>query len=278
MNTTGRLRVALALTAGFMVVEAVTGWWTGSLALLSDAAHMSTDAASLAVALFAGRIAALPADADHPQGHGRAEVLAAGVTAGALVVVAAWIAVEAVDRLLAPSAVSAGPVAVVAALGLVLNVVMALLLRDAGGLHARAALANVVGDALGSVGALVSGAVVLWTGWTPADSLASLCIAALVAVGAVRVLGEVGRVLMQGVPTGVDLDALRACVGAVPGVAASHDLFVWELRPGEAFVSVHVELRQGSDAVDVCERVHDALAAALPQAHVTVQPERSPTA
>lgn len=268
-----RLRIAFVLTAGFMVVEAVTGWWTGSLALLSDAGHMLSDTAALGVALWTGRVAARPPDADHPQGHARAEVIGAGVTAGGLVVLAVFIVVEAIRRLVTPTPILAEGMMAVATLGLALNLAMAALLFRSDGLHARAALANVVGDALGSVGAIVAGGLVLWKGWILADPLVSLVIAGLIAFGAVRVLREVVDVLMQTVPPSTDIGALRAAIVAVPGVDSVHDLFAWSLRPGDEVVTVHVVIAPGVDAVAACGAVEQRIRGMLPRAHVTVQPE-----
>lgn len=256
-----------------MVVEAVAGWWTGSLALLSDAGHMLTDTAALGVALWTGRVAALPPDAEHPLGHARAEVIGAGVTAGGLVAVAAFIMVEAVRRLLDPPAVHAEGMMGVAALGLVVNVAMAILLYKGEGLHARAALANVLGDAAGSVGVLVAGGLVLWRGWVLADPLISLFIAGLITFGALGVLREVVDVLMQTVPPHADLVGLRAAIVALDEVESVHDLFAWSLRPGDDVVSVHVVVRAGADIVGVCAKVEATIRATLPRAHVTVQPE-----
>lgn len=268
-----RLRVAFVLTAGFMGVEALAGWWTGSLALLSDAGHMLSDTAALGVALWTSRVAERPPDADHPQGHARAEVIGAGVTAGGLVVLAGFIVVEAIRRLWTPHPVLAEGMMAVAALGLVLNLAMAALLFKSDGLHARAALANVIGDALGSVGAIVAGGLVLWKGWILADPLVSLLIAGLIAFGATRVLREVVDLLMHTVPPSTDLGALRAAIAAVPGVDSVHDLFAWSLRPGDEVVTVHVVIAPGADAVAACGAVERRIRGMLPRAHVTVQPE-----
>lgn len=272
-STQARLGVAFVLTAGFMVVEAVTGWLTGSLALLSDAGHMLSDTAALGVALWTSRVAARPADAEHPLGHGRAEVIGAGVTAGGLVVLAGFIVVEAVRRLVNPVTVLPEGMMVVASVGLALNVGMALLLAKGDGLHAKAALTNVVGDALGSVGAIVAGALVAWKGWVLADPLVSLFIAGLIAFGASRVLREVVDVLMQTVPSHIDLGKVRAELIAVQGVEAVHDLFAWTIRPGEEVVTAHLEVEPGVDALAVAAAAAARVQALAPSAHVTVQPE-----
>lgn len=234
----GRLAIAFAITAAFMVVEVIGGLVSGSLALLSDAGHMLADSGALAIALAAASFAGRPADHGHTFGHQRAEVLAAQVNAGGLVVLAVWISVSAIGRLIDPVEIQSGEMMIVAGAGLGVNAAMAFLLRDTGGVNGRAALLNVLGDALGSVGALVAGAMVRWWSWERADAIASLLI-------------------------------------AVPGVASVHDLHAWSLRPGEDVVSAHIVVGQGHDALAVCAQVEEALHSALPTAHVTIQPEPS---
>ncbi len=268
-----RLKIAFWLTAGFMLLEAAAGWWTGSLALLSDAGHMLTDSGALAVAMWTSRIAARPPDADHPQGHGRADVLGAGATAGGLLVLSLWLGVTAVGRLSAPPEVHASGMIGVAVAGLILNLSMAALLASGTGIQHRAALLNVLSDALGSVGAIVAGALILWRGWYIADPIASLLISLLILYGAGRALYEVAQVLMQATPFALDLTALHADLAAVPGVASAHDLHVWSIRPGEDVLSVHIVLLDPAHAVAVCGQVEAAARRRLPSAHITVQPE-----
>lgn len=256
-----------------MVVEAVAGWWAGSLALLSDAGHMLTDSATLGVAVWTSVISNRPADEDHSLGHGRAEVLGAALTASGLVVLAFFIGVEAVHRIETPSPVQAGGMMGVALLGLLLNLAMAGLLARGKGIQNRAALLNVLGDALGSVGAIVAGALIAWKGWLLADPVVSIFIAVLICLGAMRVLKEVVDVLMHAVPFNVDMLRLRAEMSALKGVDSLHDLHVWTLRPGEEVVSVHVVMGPGADCTSTCQAVEAVVRRYLPSAHVTVQPE-----
>ena len=172
------LVIALVLTAGFAIVEAVGGWIAGSLALLSDAGHMLTDAAALGLALFADAVARRPPSKRASYGYGRAEVLAAFVNAIAMLAVVALIAIEAVRRLLEPAPVAGGIVAGIAAVGLGVNLFAAWILsRASGSLNARGALLHVMGDLLGSLAALIAGGVILATGWTPIDPILSLAVA-----------------------------------------------------------------------------------------------------
>jgi len=273
-SSTRTLAIALAMTAAYMVVELVGGLLTGSLALLADAGHMLSDAGALAVALGAARLAVRPPDARQTMGYQRAEVLGAALNAGALVVLGVWIAVEGIERLGTERTISAGPMIVVAGIGLALNIGIAWMLhRDAHNINTRAAFLHVLGDLLGSVGAIVAGAVIWFGGPTQVDALVSVGIAVILLVGAARVLGEVGSVLMQAAPATVDVSAIEQAILALPGVASIHDLHVWTLRPGEDVLTVHAIVEESGDASAICQRVRERVAELLPGAHVTVQPE-----
>ncbi len=269
------LGFALALTACFMVVEVVGGWWTGSLALLADAGHMASDVGALALALMAVRVAARPADQRQTMGYQRAEVLGAAVNAGALAVLAVWIAVEAFSRAAHPSPVLGGPMMAVATIGFLVNVIVAFKLH--GGhehdLNTQAAWLHVMGDLLGSLGAMLAGALIMLFDWTWADPLISVVIAGILVVGSVRVLKRVSSVLMQGAPDSVDVDQLRAAILAVDGVCELHDLHVWTLKPGNDVVTVHAVLYPDVVVETTCSEVSDTILARVPTAHVTVQPE-----
>jgi len=226
----GTLLAALALTLGFAGVETVAGWWSGSLALLSDAGHMLADSLALAAAALAAVLARRAPSARHSYGLGRAEILAAFGNALVMIALVAVIAAEAVQRLHEPVAVAGGTVMLVAFLGLLVNLAAAWVLsRERGNLNVRAALLHVLGDLLGSVAALVSGAVILLSGWTPIDPLLSLLISALILVSAVRVLREALHALMEGVPLHLDAEEIRDTMTGVAGVAAVRNLHVWSL-------------------------------------------------
>jgi cobalt-zinc-cadmium efflux system protein len=268
------LTKALWITLIYMAVEVAGGLWTGSLALLADAAHMLSDAGALAIALAAARISERPPDSRQTMGYARAEVMGAGVNAAALAILGVWVGVEGIQRLFTHPQVIAGPMMVVAGIGLAVNLGIArMLFSQAHNLNTRAALLHVLGDALGSVGALTAGALILWKGWFWADAAASLFIACILLFGGVRMLREVSGVLMQAAPRGVDVAALDAVIGATPGVQSVHDLHVWSLRPGRDVLTVHVVLADVRDAVDVCSAVRSRLQEELPSAHVTVQAE-----
>jgi cobalt-zinc-cadmium efflux system protein len=268
------LTKALWITLIYMAVEVAGGLWTGSLALLADAAHMLSDAGALAIAVAAARISERPPDARQTMGYARAEVMGAGVNAAALAILGVWVGVEGIQRFFTQPQVIAAPMMVVAGIGLAVNLGIArMLFSHAHNLNTRAALLHVLGDALGSVGALTAGALILWKGWFWADAAASLFIACILLLGGIRMLREVSGVLMQAAPRGVDVAALDAVIGATPGVQSVHDLHVWSLRPGRDVLTVHVVLADVRDAVNVCGAVRARLQEELPSAHVTVQAE-----
>lgn len=238
----GALTLALFLTAGFAAVEAVAGWWSGSLALLSDAGHMLTDAAALGLALFAQHYASKPPSSRASYGHGRAEVLAAFVNAIGMLAIVAAIAFEAVRRLLAPQPVAGGTVLVVAIAGLAINAFVAWRLTHAtGSVNARAALLHVMGDMLGSVAAIVAGAVIVATGWMPIDPILSIVVALLILRSTWALLRQTTDVLMERVPAHLDYAAIGGRLASIPGVRDVHDLHVWPLSTTVTALTAHLE-------------------------------------
>lgn len=269
------LAVALAVTAAFAVAEAAGGLLTGSLALIADAGHMLTDMAALGLSLFAAWVAGRPSTPRKTYGYYRAEILAALVNGAALVLISLAIGWQAVTRLSDPPAVDSGPMLLVAIAGLLANVLAGAVLLRAGGesLNVRGALLHVAGDALGSVGAIGAGAVILTTGWQQADALASLLIAVLILLGSWRLLRESVEVIMEGTPHGIDMAELERAMLAVPGVAAVHDIHVWTVTSGFVAMSGHAELDGSRDAHSVLDTLTETLARRFNIAHVTIQPE-----
>jgi len=243
----GALVVALILTGAFAVVEAVAGWWSGSLALLSDAAHMLTDAGSLGLALFAVSYAGRPPSARASYGHGRAEVLAAFVNALAMLAIVGAIVVEAARRLVLPQPVAGGTVMAVALVGLAVNAFVAWRLSHATSLNTRAAMLHVMGDLLGSLAALVAGGVIVVTGWTPIDPILSIVVAALILRSTWKLLKQTTVVLMERVPAHLDYAAIGNALASIPGVRDVHDLHVWSMGAGETALSAHMGIAS-SDA------------------------------
>jgi cobalt-zinc-cadmium efflux system protein len=238
-----RLAASLVLTAIVMVAEAVGGWLSGSLALVSDAGHMLTDAAALGLALVAAWLATCRADDRRTYGWRRAEVLGAQLNVAALLGLTAWIGWEAISRLRAPDhAIDVGLMAVVAAIGLAANLAILAVLRHEHGLNARSAFLHVVADTVSSV-AILAGAAVLWVRpeWTWIDPILSLVISALILWGALRLIREITDILMESVPGHLDRDQVaRGMEGADAGVLAVHDLHIWTISSGLYALSAHL--------------------------------------
>ncbi|MBS1109538.1 MAG: cation diffusion facilitator family transporter [Anaeromyxobacteraceae bacterium] len=237
-----RLGLSLAVTAGIMVAEAVGGIVSGSLALVSDAGHMLTDVAALGLALLAVRFASRPADQKRTFGFHRAEVLAAQANVAALVVLTAWIAWEAVDRLRNPGArIELGVMAAVAAVGLLANLFVLRWLHADHSLNARSAFLHVLGDAVSSV-VVLAGAAAMWfePSWTWIDPVLSLAISLLILWGALRLSLEIADILMEAVPRHLAIDEVCGAMGGIPGVLAVHDLHVWTISSGHHALSAHV--------------------------------------
>lgn len=271
---TRRLAGAFALTLTFLLVEVIGGWLTGSLALLSDAGHMLTDAGALLLALFAQRVAMRPRTQRNTYGLRRAEILAAlanGVVLGAS---SLWIVVEAIARWSKPGTILGGWVLVVATVGLLVNLLSAWILSGgAKSANMRAALGHVLADALGSVAAMIAGALVWWLGWSRADAVVSVLISALILWGSWRLVRDSARVLLESSPVEVDVVGVEATVSATPGVASVHDLHVWTISDGFVAMTVHVVISPDSHGVDVAQRVSDRVRRTHGISHVTVQPE-----
>ncbi|MES2318651.1 MAG: cation diffusion facilitator family transporter [Pseudomonadota bacterium] len=268
------LAFALVLTLCFAVVEVTTGFMANSLALISDAGHMVTDAASLGLALLAQLIAKRPPSARHSFGFGRAEALAAFVNGLAMLAVVAWIVVEAIHRFAAPSPVAGATVLIVAGIGLTINLGVAWLLsRDQAGIHTRAALVHVMGDILGSLAAIAAGAVIYLTGWMQIDPLLSVLVSLLILKSTIAILRESYHSLMEGVPHAIDYLKVGADLAGVPGVLSVHDLHVWDMSPGQPALIGHLKIRTLEEWPAILALVNDMLLSQHGIDHVTLQPE-----
>jgi cobalt-zinc-cadmium efflux system protein len=267
------LGAAFVLTAGYALVEALGGWLAGSLALLSDAGHMATDAAALGLALFAQWVARRPPSPRASYGYARAEVLAAFVNAIALLLLVGFIAVEAIQRMRTPEPVMGGAVLGVATVGLLVNLLTAWVLsRASASTNVRGVLLHVLSDALGSIGAIVAGAVILTTGWTPIDPLLSLLTAVLILRATWRLLAQTTGVLMEGVPAHLDYDEIGKALTEIPGIAGVHDLHVWQMSSRHAALSAHVTIESGDTWLRILDAARQMLAARFHIEHVTLQP------
>jgi cobalt-zinc-cadmium efflux system protein len=274
----GRIRIALVLTLATMVASIAGGLVAHSLALLSDAGHMLADAAALALALVAQRVATRPRTHARTYGSRRAEVLAAFVNALLLGLTSVWVVVEAVDRWRTPPDVDGRWMLGVAVGGLAVNLLAAWTLSSGHGHNenTRAALAHVLSDAAGSMAAMLAAVIVLGWGWTRADPLISVVLAVMIFWGAWKLVARTAGVLMEGTPAGLHPPDLERTIRGTSGVGDLHDLHAWRISDGFDVVTVHVVLdgtRHGTEvAQDVCARVRDTHGIE----HVTVQPEPPP--
>lgn len=269
---------ALVITVIFMLAEAIGGWFAGSLALLADAAHMATDAAALALALFASWLARRPATPARSYGFYRAEILAALANAAFLIVVCAGIFWEAFQRLVRPHPVDASLMLVIAVAGLAANGLAAWVLAR-GELHRhdvnlRSAFLHVVGDFLGSIAAILAGTVILFTGWTAADPILSAAIGLLVLRSAWQVLWDSVEVLLEATPAHIDPEAVRLAMLGVPGVVGVHDLHVWTVTSGFVALSGHVEVDDSRPWPALLLELARVLREQFGISHVTLQPEQ----
>jgi cobalt-zinc-cadmium efflux system protein len=245
----GKLAIALALILGFMAVEVVVGVLAGSLALLSDAAHMLTDAAAIGLSLVAARLALRPARGAMTYGLGRAEILSAQANGVTLLVLAAFIAYEGVRRLVSPPDVHGWPVLAVALAGIAVNVTAAWVLGRAErrSLNVEGSFQHVVTDLYAFVGTAIAAGVILTTGFDRADPIASLAIAALMVRSGYRLVRASGRVFLEAAPEGLDPGAIGRALVAQPGVVEVHDLHVWEVTSGFPALSAHVLVGRDTD-------------------------------
>jgi cobalt-zinc-cadmium efflux system protein len=273
-----RLGWALTITTTFMAIEVAGGLISGSLALLADAGHMLTDAAALALAWIASRLVRRPTNAHRSYGYHRAQVLAAFVNALALFGIVAWIVYQAALRLTTPRPIEGFAMMGVAIAGLLANVTVYLILREGSreNLNVAAARLHVIGDLLGSIGAIVAAIVVVTTGWTPIDPLLSVLVAVLVLRSAWSLLNQSTRILMEHAPESVDLESLRRVLLAhVPGVRDVHDVHCWSLTTGQTMLTLHVALQPDAAAASVLRDAKRVIVERFDIAHSALQLEQA---
>jgi cobalt-zinc-cadmium efflux system protein len=273
------LGVALGLILAFMVVEVAAGLLADSLALLSDAAHMLTDAGSIALALFAAGLAARPPHGRYTFGFGRAEILSAQVNGAALLVLAGVIAWEGVQRLGDPPEVEGAIVLVIGLTGAAVNVgaAWALSRAERRSLNVEGARAHVLADLYASLGAALAGLLVLTAGFERADAIVALLVAALMVRSAFSLLSQSAGVLLEGAPRGLDPDAIGHALAAHPGVREVHDLHVWEVTSGFPALSAHVLVPAGEDCHARRAELERLLAERFGLTHTTLQVEHEST-
>ena len=274
-GNTSALRWAFGITTVILVAEAVGGWLTNSLALLSDAGHMLSDAASLGLSLLAIHFAQKPASASKSYGYRRLEILAALANGVALFVIAVAISWEAAHRLFAPPPVASLPMMGIAGIGLAANLASAWVLLHQGdvkdNLNLRSAYLHVLGDALGSVGALLAGALMYFYDWYIADPIVSVAVALLILRGAWGVVSQSLHILMEGTPAGSNIEAMIASLETIPGVCNVHDVHVWTVTSGYDVFSCHLVVDKGTNITKVVATGAELLERQFGIRHTTIQ-------
>ena len=269
-----RLLAVFGLTAAFMVVEAVGGWISGSLALLADAGHMLTDVGALGLTLLTAWIARRPANQSKTYGYLRWEILAALINGAVLFGLAAWVVVEAIGRIQQPAPIRGGLFFAIASAGLVVNAVGLALLHGNhhDHLNTRGAYLHILGDLLGSVGAVAAAIIVLLTGWTLADPIVSVVLSLLILAGAWRLVRESTDILLEAVPRHISMSEVEARMRRLPGVSTVHDLHVWTVANGIVAMSGHAVVPDLAAHPGVLGGIKESLAE-LGILHVTIQLE-----
>lgn len=271
------LPLALALTLGFAAVEAIAGWWSGSLALLGDAGHMVTDSMALGLAALAARLALMPTSTRHSFGLRRVESLAALINSVLMIALVGTLLWQAIVRLGNPREIVGATVTLVALAGLGINLLVAwLLTRGESDLNTRAALLHVMGDILGSIAALTSGLVIQFTGWVTIDPLLTMLICGLILASTLSLLRNVVHTLMEGVPDHLSLPEIGHSMAAVEGVRSVHDLHIWSLDSRHPALSAHLVINTADQWPHVLRRQRALLATRFGIEHVTLQPELAP--
>jgi len=270
------LSIALALTATFLIVELVGAYLFNSLALLSDAAHMFTDAAALAIALAAVKIGQRPADERRTFGYRRFEILAAAFNALLLFAVAAFVLWEGISRLMVAQPVESGGMLVVAVAGLVVNLIAMRLLSASKdkSLNIKGAYLEVWADMLGSAGVVAAALIIMATGWTWVDPIVAIAIGLWVLPRTWVLLKDTTQILLEGVPAHIELGEVRAALAGAPGVAGVHDLHVWSMSSDDVSLSAHIVLAEGAEAETVRRGVAAILHDRFKIEHATIQTER----
>jgi cobalt-zinc-cadmium efflux system protein len=267
------LGIALALLLVFLIGEVVAGLLAHSTALLTDAGHLLTDVVALATALVAIRISVRPAKGAYTYGFARVDALAGQANGITLLILAAWFVVQAIRHLIHPAPTTGSVLTGVALVGVLVNIlaVTAAARADTGRLSVRGAVAHIVNDLWAFLATAAAGVVIVLTGWTRADAIASLLIAVLMVITGIDLVRGAGRVFLEAAPRGIDPSALGADLAQVPGVAEVHDLHVWQLGPGESAVSAHVLVSPDQGCHAVAQTLRTLLAERYGLAHATLQ-------
>ncbi|AMN53690.1 zinc transporter ZitB [Labrenzia sp. CP4] len=262
------------LIAAFMFAELIGGWLSGSLALMADAVHMVTDAASLGLAWWAFQQSKKPADARLTYGRDRLPVLIAFANSIFLLVVTGWICVEAAGRFMEPETVLAGPMFIIAVIGLLVNIGAFFILQRGGdgSLNMRSAILHVLGDLLGSVAAIAAAIVIYFTGWYPIDPILSVFVAVLIVRSAVAVMRQSAHILLEGAPADIDRDTLKTdLLHEVPGLADVYHIHLWSLAEGKVNATMHAILKPEDSPDAVLQQIRERLKTRHGIGHVTIE-------
>ncbi len=268
------LAAACFLTLGFAVIEIIGGYVSNSLALLSDAGHMVTDSASLLFALMASILSQRAASPQYSYGLAKAEVVSALINGLVMFVVVGWIFYEAIQRLTNPQPVHGLGVAVVAVIGLLVNIAVAWTLsKDSKNINTKAALLHVLGDLLGSVAAILAGLIIFFGGPEQADPILSMFVSCLILKSSYSIVKTSLRLLLDGVPDGLSYHEIGATMSNVPGILSVHDLHIWNMTGSEVALSAHVTINNFQNWPEILDLIREALDAKYGITHITVQPE-----
>lgn len=273
-HTKNKLFLATTIILVFGAIEALGGWWSGSLTLLSDSGHMLADSVSLALAGFAAWIASKPSSKRHTYGLGRAEVIAAWLSGLSLIMLTIFLLVAAIERFHGVHTVAGGVVMVIASVGFLTNLVVAWVLgQGEKTLNTKAALIHVLGDLLGAIAALISGAIIHFTNWTLIDPILSIFIAILILISTISLLRDSIIVLMEGVPKHIDIRKVEESIRKVKDVVSVHDLHVWTLTSGMVLLSAHIEVDDFTKWPIIAVNLRTLLFEKYGINHATLQPE-----
>jgi len=276
-----RMLYVLAITVAFMFIEALTAWFTKSLALLADAGHMLTDVGAMVLGLIAFWFASKPATPGKTYGYYRSEILAGFVNALLLVCISFFIIHESWQRLKTPNEIDPIPVLIVASLGLLVNLICLKFLdthghdRKTKSINVKAASLEIYGDALVSIGVIISSVIILFTHWYRADAVVSICIGLLILPRTWSLLSECTNILMEGTPQHIDLEELKNSLLSVPGVIDVHDIHVWTITSGLDSMSAHVSVNQQISVDEALQAVTKILQEKFNLSHTTIQIEQA---
>lgn len=265
---------AVAFTVLFGIIEAICGWWSGSLTLLSDAGHMAIDALALSLAALAVWFRSRPATTKHTYGFGRIEVIVSWISGLLLIALTISIFLEAIKRFQTPLVVASKTVIIVAIIGLLLNALIAWILsKGEKTLNTTAALLHVLSDLLGSIAVLVSGIVIYFTNWMLIDPLLSMFVCILILIATIRLLRESLLILMEGVPTHIEVSQVAAIICATSGVHTVHDLHIWTLTSGTTLLTAHVVVNEPTLWPNIIDNLRVVIEKNFGITHTTLQIE-----